>query len=151
MKLWMMFLLSKCVISIILSIFKILTIRPAVVKQNGFNQALAIKRFQQNKLQFVKPQNIQIEQNLQKIEFELKNKQQQQSQSSRELEQRREIKIQSRIKDIDQIDEEEDDILLSKQTSNFEYSNNSSLSDVTLQDPPQLPFSNSQPKFKYKM
>ncbi|CAD8099947.1 unnamed protein product [Paramecium primaurelia] len=149
MRLWMTFLFVKCIISIILSLFKILTVRPAVVKQNGFNQALAIKRFQQNKNQFVKPQNIQIEQNLQKIELELKLKQQQQSQSSRELEERREIKIQKKIQEIDQIDEEEDDILLSKYSSNFEYSNNSSFSDLTLQDPPQHPLSNTIPKFKY--
>lgn len=32
MKLWMTFLVIKCVISIILSLFKILTVRPAVVK-----------------------------------------------------------------------------------------------------------------------
>ncbi|CAD8108806.1 unnamed protein product [Paramecium sonneborni] len=149
MRLWTTFLLSKCVFSIILSIFKILTVRPAVVKQNGFNQALAIKRFQQNKHQFVKPQNIQIEQNLQKIDLELKIKQQQQSKSSKEIEKKKEIKTQNKILDIDQIDEEEDDILLNKQTSNFEFSKNSSFSNLQLQDLPQQPLNNAQPKFKY--
>ncbi|CAK95188.1 unnamed protein product (macronuclear) [Paramecium tetraurelia] len=150
MLLWKTFLLAKCVISIILSLFKILTVRPAVVKQNGFNQALAIKRFHSNKNQFVKPQNIQIEQNLQKIDHELKAKQQQQRQSSRELDQKREIKLQNKIQEIDRIDEE-DDVLISKYTSNFDSSNNSSSSDLEILDPPQHPLSNAIPKLKYNI
>ncbi|CAD8088015.1 unnamed protein product [Paramecium primaurelia] len=151
LRLWMTFLFLKCIISIILSLFKILTVRPAVIKQNGFNQALAIKRFYQNKHQFVKPQNIQIEQNLQKIDFELKIKQQQYTQNSRELEQRREIKILNKIQEeIDQIDEEHE-IIFSKQTSHQEYLNNSSLSDLPLQDLPQSPLSHYLPKFKFNM
>ncbi|CAD8184782.1 unnamed protein product [Paramecium octaurelia] len=148
--LWETFLFAKCIISIILSLFKILTVRPAVVKQNGFNQALAIKRFHSNKNQFVKPQNIQIEQILQKIGNELKVKQQQQNHSSRVLDQKREIRIQNKIQEIDQIDEE-DDVLISKYTSNFDSSNNSSSSDLEIQDPPQHPLSNAIPKFKYNI
>ncbi|CAK84495.1 unnamed protein product (macronuclear) [Paramecium tetraurelia] len=151
LRIWMAFLFIKCIISIIVSLFKILTVRPAVVKQNGFNQALAIKRFYQNKHQFVKPQNIQIEQNLQNIEFELRTKQQQQSQFSKELEQRREIKIQNKIQEIDQIEEEEQEILLSKQNSNIDQLNISSYSDLPYQDAPQSPLSNYLPKFKFNI
>ncbi|KAM3141896.1 hypothetical protein pb186bvf_005982 [Paramecium bursaria] len=58
---WVMVGILKATLSIFFSMFNILTLRPAVVKQHGFNQALAIKRFYENRSQFVKPSNIKID------------------------------------------------------------------------------------------
>lgn len=58
---WAILGIIKCVISIFSSLFRILTIRPAVVKQHGFNQALTIKKYYENKNMFVIPSHIKIE------------------------------------------------------------------------------------------
>ncbi|CAD8144984.1 unnamed protein product [Paramecium pentaurelia] len=163
---WIILTLIKAIVTIISSLFTILTVRPAVVKQHGFNQALDIKKFYENKSEFVRPSNIKIEYHLQCFADIEKEKQAEKmgtqyvldnstnlQNNSQNLE--NEIKFEMQKSKMDEIQEDvkleaidEEDSLNddpNKVMKDSEYS----YSQIDYQDPPQYPLRQERPKFKY--
>ncbi|CAD8076414.1 unnamed protein product [Paramecium sonneborni] len=161
---WIILTLIKAIVTIISSLFTILTVRPAVVKQHGFNQALAIKKFYENKSEFVRPSNIKIEYHLQgfierekekqieKTQYVLENSSNLQN-NSQNLE--NEIKFEIQKSKMDEIQEDvkleaiDEEDSLNDDQNKLEKDSEYSYSQIDYQDPPQYPLRQQRPKFKY--